>query len=113
VDRTAAYMMRYIAKNIVAAGLAEKCELQAAYAIGVARPVSLRVDTFGTGKVSEEKLAEAVEKLFDLRPDGMIAALGLLRPIYAQTAAYGHFGNESYPWEKTDMAEKLRKEIFG
>ncbi len=113
VDRTAAYMMRYIAKNIVAAGLAEKCELQAAYAIGVAKPVSLRVDTFGTGKASEEKLVEAVEKLFDLRPDGMIESLGLLRPIYAQTAAYGHFGNAEYPWEKTDMAEKLKKEVLG
>ncbi len=113
VDRTATYMMRYIAKNIVAAGLADKCELQAAYAIGVARPVSLRVDTFGTGKVSEEKLADAVNKLFDLRPDGMIASLGLLRPIYAQTAAYGHFGNEAFPWEKTDMADALRKELLG
>lgn len=106
-------MMRYIAKNIVAAGLADKCELQAAYAIGVARPVSLRVDTFGTGKVSEEKMAKAVEKLFDLRPDGMIEALGLLRPIYAQTAAYGHFGNEEYPWEKTDMVEKIKAELLG
>lgn len=113
VDRTAAYMMRYIAKNIVAAGLAEKCELQAAYAIGVARPVSLRVDTFGTGCVSDEKLADAVGKLFDLRPDGMIAKLDLLRPIYAETAAYGHFGNDTYPWEKTDMAEKIRQEVLG
>ena len=113
VDRTASYMMRYIAKNIVAAGLADKCELQAAYAIGVARPVSLRVDTFGTGKVSEDKMAEAVQKLFDLRPDGMIASLGLLRPIYAQTAAYGHFGNSAFPWEKTDMADALRKELLG
>lgn len=113
VDRTAAYMMRYIAKNIVAAGLAEKCELQAAYAIGVARPVSLRVDTFGTGSVSDERLAEAVQKLFDLRPDGMIATLDLLRPIYAQTAAYGHFGNEEYPWEKTDMTDAIRKEVLG
>ncbi len=113
VDRTAAYMMRYIAKNIVAAGLADKCELQAAYAIGVARPVSLRVDTFGTGKVSDEKLAEAVNTLFDLRPDGMIATLDLLRPIYARTAAYGHFGDAAYPWEKTDMAEKIRQEVLG
>ena len=112
VDRTAAYMMRYIAKNIVAAGLADKCELQAAYAIGVAKPVSLRVDTFGTGKVPEDSLAKAVEKLFDLRPDGMIETLGLLRPIYAQTAAYGHFGNEEYPWEKTDMVEKLKAEVL-
>ncbi len=113
VDRTAAYMMRYIAKNIVAAGLAEKCELQAAYAIGVARPVSLMVDTFGTGKVSDEVMAEAVNKLFDLRPDGMIKMLGLRRPIYVQTAAYGHFGNPAYPWEKTDMAEKIRQEVLG
>ena len=113
VDRTAAYMMRYIAKNIVAAGLADKCELQAAYAIGVARPVSLRVDTFGTGKASEEKLVAAVEKLFDLRPDGMIETLGLLRPLYAKTAAYGHFGNDNFPWERLDMAEKLRKEVLG
>ena len=113
VDRTAAYMMRYVAKNIVAAGLAKKCELQAAYAIGVARPVSLRVDTFGTGVVSEEKLTEAVEKLFDLRPDGMIRTLGLRNPIFAQTAAYGHFGNEDFPWEKTDMADKLRQEVLG
>ncbi len=109
VDRTAAYMMRYIAKNIVAAGLADKCELQAAYAIGVARPVSLRVDTFGTGKISEERLAAIVDELFDLRPDGMIETLGLLRPIYAATAAYGHFGNAEYPWEKLDMVEALTK----
>lgn len=113
VDRTAAYMMRYVAKNIVAAGLAKKCELQAAYAIGVARPVSLRVDTFGTGVVSEEKLTHAVETLFDLRPDGMIRTLGLRKPIFAQTAAYGHFGNEDFPWEKTDMAEKLREAVLG
>lgn len=113
VDRTAAYMMRYVAKNIVAAGLAQKCELQAAYAIGVARPVSLRVDTFGTGVVSEEKLTHAVETLFDLRPDGMIRTLGLRKPIFAQTAAYGHFGNEDFPWEKTDMAEKLREAVLG
>lgn len=111
VDRTAAYMLRYIAKNIVAAGLAEKCELQAAYAIGVARPVSLRVDTFGTGTVSEEKLTDAVNKLFDLRPDGMIKTLNLLRPIYAETAAYGHFGNPSFPWEKTDMVEALLEAV--
>lgn len=113
VDRTAAYMMRYVAKNIVAAGLAKKCELQAAYAIGVARPVSLRVDTFGTGIVDEETLTRAVEKLFDLRPDGMIQTLGLRRPLYAQTAAYGHFGNEAFPWEKTDMVDALKKEVLG
>ncbi len=112
VDRTAAYMLRYIAKNIVAAGLADKCELQAAYAIGVARPVSLRVDTFGTGKVSEEKLTDAVNALFDLRPDGMIEKLQLRQPIFAQTAAYGHFGNSAYPWEKTDMVDALKAKVL-
>ncbi len=112
VDRTAAYMLRYIAKNITAAGLADRCELQAAYAIGVARPVSLRVDTFGTGKVSEEKLTETVSALFDMRPDGMIEKLGLRRPIFAQTAAYGHFGNSAYPWEKTDMADALKDALL-
>ena len=112
VDRTAAYMLRYIAKNIVAAGLADKCELQAAYAIGVARPVSLRVDTFGTGKVSEAKLTDAVNQLFDLRPDGMIEKLQLRQPIFAQTAAYGHFGNSAYPWEKTDMVDALKAKVL-
>ncbi|MDD6308649.1 MAG: methionine adenosyltransferase [Clostridia bacterium] len=111
VDRTAAYMLRYIAKNIVAAGLADRCELQAAYAIGVARPVSLLIDTFGTGKVPEDKLTAVVSRLFDLRPDGMIKTLSLLRPIYKETAAYGHFGNNHFPWEKTDMAEELKKAV--
>ncbi|MBQ7718720.1 MAG: methionine adenosyltransferase [Clostridia bacterium] len=110
VDRSAAYMARYVAKNIVAAGLASKCELQLAYAIGVARPVSVRVDSFGTGKVSDEELAEIVTKTFDLRPGAIIETLGLRRPIYAQTAAYGHFGRDDIdlPWERTDMAEKLK-----
>lgn len=112
VDRSAAYAARYVAKNIVAAGLAEKCEVQLAYAIGVARPVSVRVDTFGTGRVSEECLVELVEKHFDLRPAGIIRSLDLRRPIYKQTAAYGHFGRTDVelPWEKTDKAEVLRNE---
>ncbi|MBQ9972294.1 MAG: methionine adenosyltransferase [Firmicutes bacterium] len=112
VDRSASYAARYVAKNIVASGLAEKCEVQVAYAIGVAKPVSIMVDTFGTGKVSEERLVELVEKHFDLRPAGIIKELGLNRPIYRQTAAYGHFGRTDIdlPWEKTDKAEILAKE---
>ncbi|WP_028776642.1 methionine adenosyltransferase [Shimazuella kribbensis] len=112
VDRSAAYAARYVAKNIVAAGLAEKCEVQLAYAIGVARPVSVRVDTFGTGTVSEDRLVELVEKHFDLRPAGIIRSLDLRRPIYKQTAAYGHFGRTDIelPWEKTDKADILRSE---
>jgi S-adenosylmethionine synthetase len=112
VDRSAAYAARYVAKNIVAAGLADKCEVQLAYAIGVARPVSIRIDTFNTGKVSEEKLVELVEKHFDLRPAGIIRSLDLRRPIYRQTAAYGHFGRTDIdlPWEKTDKAEQLKLE---
>lgn len=111
VDRSAAYAARYVAKNIVAAGLAEKCEIQLAYAIGVARPVSISVDTFGTGKVSEEKLVELIRNHFDLRPAGIIKELDLRRPIYRQTAAYGHFGRTDIdlPWERTDKAEKLRQ----
>ena len=110
VDRSGAYMARYIAKNIVAAGLAKKCELALSYAIGVARPLSLRVDTFGTGAVSEEKLEKIVGEVFDLRPNAIIRALDLRRPIYRQTAAYGHFGRTDLdlPWEKTDKAEILR-----
>lgn len=110
VDRSAAYAARYVAKNIVAAGLARKCEVQVAYAIGVAKPVSLMVETFGTGKVSDEKLAELVARNFDLRPRAIIHDLDLLRPIYGKTAAYGHFGREepSFTWEKTDMAEQLK-----
>ncbi len=115
VDRSAAYAARYVAKNIVAAGLADKCELELAYAIGVAQPVSILVETFGTGKVSEEKLVELVKKHFDLRPAAIIKDLDLRRPIYRQTAAYGHFGRTDIdlPWEKTDKAEILRKEGLG
>ncbi len=111
VDRSAAYAARYVAKNIVAAGLADKCEIQLSYAIGVARPTSIMVDTFGTGKLSNEKLTEIVRENFDLRPAGIIKMLDLRRPIYKQTAAYGHFGREDLdlPWEKTDRAEMLRK----
>ncbi len=110
VDRSAAYAARYVAKNIVAAGLAEKCEVQLAYAIGVAQPVSISIDTFGTGTVSEEKLVELVRDNFDLRPAGIIKMLDLRRPIYKQTAAYGHFGRTDVelPWEQTDKAEILR-----
>lgn len=112
VDRSAAYAARYVAKNVVAAGLADKCEIQLAYAIGVARPVSIHVDTFGTGKVDNEKIVELIEKNFDLRPAGIIAMLDLQRPIYKQTAAYGHFGRNDLdlPWEKLDKADTLRKE---
>ncbi|MBF8418519.1 methionine adenosyltransferase [Heyndrickxia coagulans] len=111
VDRSAAYAARYVAKNIVAAGLAEKCEVQLAYAIGVAKPVSISIDTFGTGKVPEEVLIEAVEAHFDLRPAGIIKMLDLRRPIYRQTAAYGHFGRDDLdvPWEKTDKAGALNE----
>ena len=112
VDRSAAYAARYVAKNIVAAGLASKCEVQLAYAIGVARPVSILVDTFGTGKVPEETLVKLVEGNFDLRPAGIIKTLDLRRPIYKQTAAYGHFGRTDVDlsWERTDKAETLKKE---
>ena len=110
VDRSAAYMCRYIAKNIVAAGLANKCEVQLAYAIGVAKPVSVMVDAFGTGKVSNAELADAVNKVFDLRPAAIIDNLGLRRPIYQQTAAYGHMGRTDIdlPWEKTDKVDELK-----
>jgi S-adenosylmethionine synthetase len=112
VDRSAAYAARYVAKNIVAAGLADKCEIQLAYAIGVARPVSIFVETFGTAKVAEHKIAELVNKHFDLRPAGIIKTLDLRRPIYRQTAAYGHFGRTDIelPWEATDKAQILRQE---
>lgn len=110
VDRSAAYAGRYVAKNIVAAGLADKCEVQVAYAIGVAKPVSLMVNTFGTGKIADEKIVELVGRHFDLRPKGIIQTLDLLRPIYAKTAAYGHFGREEpeFTWEATDKAAALR-----
>ncbi len=110
VDRSAAYMARYIAKNIVAAGLADRCEVQLAYAIGVANPVSVRVDTFGTGKVAESRLIELVRENFSLTPKGIIESLNLRRPVFKQTAAYGHFGREgeAFTWEKTDKAEALK-----
>ena len=110
VDRSAAYAARYVAKNIVAAGLAKKCEIQLSYAIGVAHPTSIMVDTFGTGKLSDEKLVEIIRENFDLRPAGIIQMLNLRRPIYKQTAAYGHFGRTDVdlPWEKTDKAELLK-----
>jgi len=110
VDRSAAYAARYVAKNIVAAGLAKKCELQVAYAIGVARPVSVLVETFGTGAIADEKIAKLVEKHFDLRPKGIVHSLDLLRPIYFKTAAHGHFGRDEpeFTWENTDKAAALR-----
>ncbi|WP_276835268.1 methionine adenosyltransferase [Megasphaera stantonii] len=112
VDRSAAYAARYVAKNIVAAGLADKCEIQLAYAIGVAHPVSIHVETFGTGKVENEKIVELIRKHFDLRPAGIIEMLDLQRPIYKQTAAYGHFGRNdlNLPWEQLDKADILRQE---
>ena len=111
VDRSAAYAARYVAKNIVAAGLADKCEIQLSYAIGVAHPTSVMVDTFGTGKLNDEKLVEIIRENFDLRPAGIIKMLDLRRPIYKQTAAYGHFGRNDIdvPWEKTDKVEMLKK----
>lgn len=111
VDRSAAYACRYAAKNIVAAGLADRCEIQVSYAIGVAEPTSIRVETFGTGKIDEARLTELVREHFDLRPGGLIAMLDLLRPVYLPTASYGHFGRteESFSWEKTDKAEALKQ----
>ncbi len=111
VDRSAAYAARYVAKNIVAAGLADKCEIQLSYAIGVAQPTSVMADTFGTGKLSDERLVEVIREKFDLRPAGIIKMLDLRRPIYKQTAAYGHFGRNdlNLPWEATDKAEELKK----
>ena len=113
VDRSATYAARYVAKNLVAAGLAKKCEIQLAYAIGVARPVSILVDSFGTGKVSDERLAEIIERNFDLRPAAIIRDLDLRRPIYRQVAAYGHFGRTDIdvPWERLDKVEQLKKEV--
>ena len=112
VDRSAAYAGRYVAKNIVAAGLADRCEIQVSYAIGVAEPTSISVDTFGTGKISDEKIIQLIHEHFDLRPKGLIDMLDLKRPIYRDTAAYGHFGRteESFSWEKTDRAEALAAE---
>jgi len=113
VDRSGAYMARYIAKNIVAAGLADQCEIQISYAIGVAQPISVLVNTFGTGKRSDEVILELVKKNFDMRPKGIIDQLQLLRPIYRRTAAFGHFGREDQdlPWEKTDKAAELAKAL--
>ena len=108
VDRSAAYAARYVAKNIVAAGLADRCEIQLSYAIGVAEPTSIMIETFGTGKVANELLVNLVRKFFDLRPYGLIKMLDLIQPIYRQTAAYGHFGREQFPWEKIDRAADLR-----
>ncbi|WP_415759311.1 methionine adenosyltransferase [Pasteurella multocida] len=108
VDRSAAYAARYVAKNIVAAGLADRCEIQLSYAIGVADPTSIMVETFGTGKVANELLVALVREFFDLRPYGLIKMLDLIQPIYRETAAYGHFGREQFPWEKVDRAEELR-----
>ncbi len=112
VDRSASYMGRYIAKNIVAAGLAKRCEIQLAYAIGVAQPVSVFVDTFGTGVVSDEKITEIITQVFDMTPKGIIERLDLRRPIYRKTAAYGHYGREDadFTWERTDMADTLKRE---
>lgn len=111
VDRSAAYAARYVAKNIVAAGLAKKCEIQVSYAIGVAEPTSIRIDTFGTGVVNDEKIEQIVKANFDLRPYGLIEMLDLKRPIYRNTAVYGHFGRVEFPWEQTNKAEQLRSEI--
>lgn len=110
VDRSAAYMARYVAKNIVAAGLAERCEIQVSYAIGVAEPTSITIETFGTGKIAEDRLVTIVREIFDLRPKGLIAQLDLLKPIYQPTAAYGHFGRteDSFSWEKTDKVDALK-----
>jgi S-adenosylmethionine synthetase len=113
VDRSAAYAMRWVAKNVVAAGLASRCEVQVAYAIGKAEPVGLFIETFGTATVEVEKIEEALGTVFDLRPAAIIRDLDLLRPIYAQTAAYGHFGRElpDFTWERTDRVEALRKAV--
>ena len=111
VDRSAAYAGRYVAKNIVAAGLADKCEIQLSYAIGVAEPTSISIETFGTGKVSDDLLVKLVRDNFELRPFGLLKMLDLERPIYLATAAYGHFGREEFPWEKTDVAERLKASV--
>mgnify|MGYP002244179798 FL=1 len=110
VDRSAAYAARWVAKNVVAAGLADRCEVELAYAIGVSKPLSIMVDTFGTAHVAENKIVEAVERTFDLRPGAIIRDLDLRRPIYEKTAAYGHFGREDpdFTWEKTDRVEELK-----
>jgi S-adenosylmethionine synthetase len=111
VDRSAAYMARYVAKNIVAADLCERCEVQLAYAIGVPFPVSVFVDTFGTSTVDEAKIEEAVKKVFDLTPSGIVKTLDLKKPVFAKTAAYGHFGRNGFSWEKTDKTEEILKAL--
>jgi S-adenosylmethionine synthetase len=111
VDRSASYMARYVAKNIVAADLAERCEVQLAYSIGVAEPVSVSVNTFGTGVISEEELVNCVRKVFNLKPSGIINGLNLKRAIYSNLGAYGHFGRDEFPWEKTDKVETLKQEL--
>lgn len=111
VDRTASYAARYMAKNIVAAGLADRVEIQLSYAIGVANPISINIDTFGTGKISDEKISKIAENVLDFTPDGMIAAMNLRRPIYKETAKNGHFGNEKFPWEKVDLVDKIKSLI--
>ena len=109
VDRSAHYAARWVAKNVVEAGLADRCEVQLAYAIGVAEPVSVAVDTFGTAKIEESKIAELINEHFDLRPAGIIKALELLKPVYRPTAAYGHFGRKEFAWEQTNKANALKK----
>jgi S-adenosylmethionine synthetase len=111
VDRSAAYMARYVAKNVVAAGLCERCEVQFAYAIGVPFPVSVMVDTFGSAKAPEERISRAIERVFDLTPAGIIRTLDLKKPVYMKTAAYGHFGRDEFRWEQTDKTEALQREI--
>jgi S-adenosylmethionine synthetase len=111
VDRSAAYAARWVAKNVVASGLAERCEVQVSYAIGIAKPLSIRVDTFGTGKIADSALTDAVEKVFDLRPAAIIKQFDLRRPIYEQTAYHGHFGREGFPWEKTDKVAALQEAV--
>ena len=111
VDRSAAYAARYVAKNVVKAGLADRFEVQIAYVIGVARPISLNVETFGTGKVSDEKIRALIDEHFDFRPGAIIERFDLRRPIYRQTASYGHFGRPDFPWERTDLADTLAKAI--
>jgi len=113
VDRSGAYMARYVAKNVVAAGLADKCELQVAYAIGVAKPVGIYIETFGTNKVPEGKILEAIKKTFDFSPKAIIKTLNLKKPIYLKTAAYGHFGRNEFTWEKTDKVSALKKLVKG
>src|SRR5438045_5481054 len=111
VDRSAAYMARYVAKNVVAAGLADRCQLQVAYAIGTAHPVSLAIDTFGTEQANPERLVDAIWDTFDFRPAAIIRHLDLRRPIFRETAAYGHFGRKEFPWEATDRVDELRRAV--